>query len=104
MSDALEGRPEAELSGVADDHVCCGHQQHVAIGGRGCCARGHAAYLMATGQRAHEPSEHEALYGSVRRITTVVCTCQRFAATYGNEEAARLGWAQHVETVRGWRA
>jgi hypothetical protein len=38
-------------AGVELEHVCCAHLEHVRQGGAGCCAPGHSAYLLLTGQR-----------------------------------------------------
>ena len=29
------------------EHVCCAHLDHVAADGAGCCAKGHAGWLLA---------------------------------------------------------
>jgi hypothetical protein len=43
---------QASVGGIDDEHACCGHGRCVLEGGSGCCAPGHSAYLLATGQRA----------------------------------------------------
>jgi hypothetical protein len=54
-----DDEPDDEPEPEPDEHVCCGHAAHVLAGRAGCCSPGHAAYLMATGQRGGDPPEDD---------------------------------------------